>query len=250
MVTLRFVGSRHKRAVRECHGEVEHHRLVAMLLHVVDEKVAVNVRAEFVLVGFAPGARVDVGVPVALVARRIAGLVAGPDGPVVEPVFAKRLRLEPKVVDLPLAGDRGGVVGGFHHVGEGGVVCPVKVANTPAGDVPMVHPAGAPGVLSGEQGGAGGGALRHRPGVVKLDAALGQAIDVRCVDFVRAIAGNPILAKIIDHDEQNIRLGCEDGLQAKCAENRQRKKQAFHAGRIVAPLPQAKRLAYSLSSGP
>ena len=183
-----------------------------MLLHVVDEKVAVNVRAEFAHVGFAPGARVDVGVPVSLVARRITCLVASPDGPVVEAVFAKCLRLEPEIVDLPLAGDRGGVAGRFHDVGEGGVVCPVKVADTPAGDVPMVPPAGAPGVLSGEQGGAGGGALRHRPGVVKFDAALGQAIDVRCVDFVRAVAGYPVLAKIIDHDEQNIRLGCGDGL--------------------------------------
>ena len=221
-----------------------------MLLHVVDEKIAVNVRAEFVLVGFAAGAGVDVGIPVAFVARRVAGLVAGPHGPVVEAVFAKRLRLEPKVVDLPLAGDRGGVAGGFHHVGEGGVVCPVKVANTPAGDVPMIHPAGAPGVLAGEQCGAGGRALRHRPGVVKLEAALGQAIDVRGVDFVRAVAGDPVLAKVVDHNEQNIWLGCGDGLKAKCAENRQAKKQEFHAKRVAAPPPQAKRLAYSLSSGP
>ena len=221
-----LVRRRHERAVREGHREVEHHRLVAMPLHEINEKVAVNVRPKLALVRFAAGAGVDVGVPVTLVARRVAGFVAGPDCPVVEAVFFQRIGLDAEVVDLPLAGDGRGVAGGFHHLRKRGVLGPIKVADTPARHVPVVHPAGAPRVLAGEQRGAGRGALRHRPRVVKLEAALGQAIDVRRLNVVRAIAGDPVLAEVVHHDEQNVGLGRGDGLKAKRTKNCQEKKQA------------------------
>ena len=207
-----LVRRRHEWAVREGHREVEHHRLIAVLFHEVDEEVAVDVRPELALVSFAAGTGVDVGVPVTLVARWVAGLVAGPYGPVVEAVFFQRVGLDAKVVDLPLAGDGGGVAGGFHHLRKRGVLGPVEVTDAPARDIPVVHPAGAPRVLAGEQRGASRRALRHRPRVVKLEAALGQSVDVRRLDVVCAVAGDPVLAEVVHHDEQDVRLGCEDGL--------------------------------------
>ena len=238
-----LVWRRHERTVRECHREVEHHRFVAVLLHEVDEEVAVDVRPELALVRFAAGTGVNVGVPVTLVARRVAGLVAGPYGPVVEAVFFQRVGFDTKIVDLPLAGDGRGVAGGFHHLRKRGVLGPIEVTDAPARDIPVVHPAGAPRVLAGEQRGAGRRALRHRPRVVKLEAAFGQAVDVRRLNVVCAVAGDPVLAEVVHHDEQDIRLGSRDGLQAKRKKNCQGKKQALHAGRVAALLPQAKRLA-------
>ena len=201
-----------------------------MSLHEIDEKVAVNIRPELAFVRLAAGAGVNVGVPVTLVARRVAGLVPGPYGPVVEAMFFQRVRLDAEVVDLPLAGDGCGVAGGFHHLRKRVVLGPVEVTDTPARDVPVVHPAGAPGVLAGEQRGTGWRALRHRPRVVKLEAAIGQAVDVRRLNVVRAIAGDPVLAEVVHHDEQDVRLGCGDRLQAKRTKNRQGKIQALHGG--------------------
>jgi len=202
---LPLVRRGHERTVREAHGEIEHHGLLAVLLHEIDQEVAVEVGTEHPLADPALLADVYVGIPVALVAFRVAALATRPPGPFVEAVLVQRVRLQPEIVDLPLARDGGGVAGRPHHLGEGGVFFPVEVAHPPARHVPVVHPAGPPRVLARQQRHPRRGALRHGPGVVELHPAFRQRVDARGLDVVGAVAPDPVFPQVVDHDEEEVR---------------------------------------------
>jgi hypothetical protein len=42
---------------------------------------------------------------------------------------------------------------------------------------------------------------------MKLHPAFGEGIDVRRLDVIRPVAADPVLPEVIDHDEEDIRLG-------------------------------------------
>ena len=196
--------------VRQSHREVEAHRLLFIGAHELNESAGVDVRPELTLVGFAALRGVDVGVLVSLVTWWVAGLIARPHRPVIKAVLLHRLRLDAEVVDLPLAGREGGITQVFHQAGEGGVLplLPVKVANAPTWHVPVVHKAIAKRVLAGEQCRARGRALGHGVGVVELHAPRGECIDVRGFNILCAVATDPFLAEVIEHDEEDVGFFC------------------------------------------
>ena len=204
--SVRFGRSAYQRAVRQGHGKVQHHGLVLMPLDEVDQEVNKYVAAKSAFVGSAAFVGVDVRVPIASAARRIARLVTGPHAPLVEPVFAHGIGRDSEVVDLPLAGSRCCIAGFLQLTGKRSVAFPIEMASgAPARHIPVVAPTVSPRVLPREQRRARGRALGHRVGIVELHAPGRQGVQVGRFDLFGSVARDPFFAQVVDHDEQNVR---------------------------------------------
>ena len=114
-----------------------------MRAHELDQALGVYIGSELAGVGTATIlGGVDVGVVIAFVARRVAGLKAGPHRPVIKAVLLQSVWLDPEVIDLPLAGGAGGIAELFHQAGKGDVffLFPVEISDSPARNIPMADP--------------------------------------------------------------------------------------------------------------
>jgi hypothetical protein len=47
----------------------------------------------------------------------------------------------------------------------------------------------------------------HRVGIIELHSPGSERIDIWRFDVIRSVTTNPFLAKVIDHDEEDIGLG-------------------------------------------
>ena len=130
-------------------------------------------------------------------------------------MFFQNVGLHTEIVNLPLTRNAGCISSGLHNACEGHIFIGIKVtATSPARHIPVIHPPIAEGILAGHEGNPCRGALRHGVRVVKLHARLGQRINMRRLDVVRAVTADPVLAQIVDHDEEDVgRRACRSGLQ-------------------------------------
>ena len=95
-----FVGSRDERPVRERHGKVNEHRVVAMLADEIDQEVGKLFWAKLIPVGSAFPGREKVRVPIPFAAWRIAGFVPGPHAILVKASVHHRFGLLAEIVDF------------------------------------------------------------------------------------------------------------------------------------------------------
>jgi len=196
-----------KRSMRQAHGEIQHHGFMFVSFHEVHEVIHEDIGCEFSFVGFAVRVGVDVGVPVSFAAGRIMSFVARPHAGFVEAVLFHGVGLNAEIVDLPLSDGAGRVTGGFQDAGKGVIVVPIEMTTgSEARYVPMIDPAMPEGVLAGQEGHAGGGALRHGVGVGKPHAPFGKVIDVRGFYFLPAVTTEPLRSQIVNHDEKDVGL--------------------------------------------
>ena len=76
---------------------------------------------------------------------------------------------------------------------KAGVVLPVKIADAPTRDVPVIHPTGTPGVLTGKQGYTRRSTLGHGICVIKFQTGFCERIDLRCFNSISSITTDPVL---------------------------------------------------------
>ncbi len=209
---FRFSGCVDKGTVGEDHGEVEEKGFFLIALHEVDEEAGVDIGTEHTGMGSGFAVGVDVWIPVALCAGGDACFVSGPHTPFVEAVLFHEIGLDAKVVDLPFARGGSGVAGLLEEPGKGKVVFGIEMApGSPARNVPVVDPAVVEGIATGEERDARGCALGHGVDVVAGEAGGGEFVDGGGLDSFGAIRTDPFLAEVIDHDEDDVWLGCGSG---------------------------------------
>ena len=231
---VRFVRGGGEGGVRQGHGVVEEQGFVPVFPHEGDEVVRVEIRPEGPLACAAALRAVEVGVCVAVRARRIAGFLTGPHQPIVKAVVLHGLRVFAEIIDLPFSGRGGGVAGLAQEAGDGGVarLGPIEIADPPARHVPVIDPAIAPRIGAGEEGDARRGALGHGPGVVEFHAAGGEGVDVRGADVFRAVAGDPFLAEVVGEDEEDVgRRLRAGGVEAEQQQQGKEKAERVHGVR-------------------
>ena len=74
----------------------------------------------------------------------------------------------------------------------------------PAGNVPVIHPAVAKGILAREKSGTGGGALGHGIDIVKTHPGLPELINVGSGDVFSPVAFDPFLAEVVNHGKNDV----------------------------------------------
>ena len=200
---LGFVRCGYKRGMGKSHGEIDTHGIFLMFFHESKHVIKKHIGSEFTLVGFTSLGRVDVWVLVSFHTSWVSTFITCPHCPVIKPMFLHRLRFDSKIVNLPLAGGKGGITEILHQTGKSSVflMLPVKIPNSPAGNVPVIYISIAEWIFSGQQSGTGWGALRHGISVIKFHATSGQSIDVWRLNILRPVAADPLLTQIIEHNE-------------------------------------------------
>ena len=196
----------HDRPMGQHHREIDQHRTLAIVLEKLHQKIGKHIRTKTPPMSPAfAAAGVDVRIPVPLATGWHSRFVASPHAPGIKTMLPEHIGLNAKVVDLPLAGDGRLVTGRFQHASKCQVVPRIKMTTrSPSGHIPVIAPAVMKRVLAGQQRGPRGCALWHRVRIGEPHAAGRQRINVRRLQFTAAITPNPLRAKVVDHDEDDV----------------------------------------------
>jgi len=116
-------------------------------------------------------------------------------GPDTAPRAVHRWRIV--AVQLPFAGDAGGVPGLFHHMSERLFT---GINDAEGGPVPEI-------IFARHDLHAGGGAERLGIAMLKPDAGTGKAVEHRGWVGGSPVAAKTFVAQIIGHDQENIGAG-------------------------------------------
>src|SRR5262245_55520758 len=225
--------------MRQYHRQIQEERPLAVPPQEIKRKFARDVRSEFTLQYFALAVADEDGIPVAafdvLVEgdRLFVGLAgddvvepptgarfkarkidtARPDELFLKAVLRQNVRLIVEVVDLPLAGDAGGIARIAEQAREDDFALGIEAAAAVERRVVMEPKAGAMRISPRQQNDPAGPANGRRVAVFDSHAGAGELVNVGCAAFLAAVAAKPLLPDVVEKDEDDIGplIGLADG---------------------------------------
>jgi hypothetical protein len=182
--------------------------MVSVLFHECSDEVAEYIRTKCTLVCPAAFPGMDIRIPVPLIRDSfIATFSTGPHTIFIETRLHHGFGFQPEVIDLPFPGGAGVVAGTLQDPGEAGIHTGVEPCSvSPAWDIKMIDPSVRMWILPGQQSHPARGTLWHGPGIVKKHPFPGHVINIEGQDRGGTITADPFLSKVIDEDENDIRL--------------------------------------------
>ena len=183
-------------------------RFVTVTFHEVDRVIREDVRAKLTLSIDAFTVANDIGVPVTFFVCGQSGLSLWPNAVLLKSMFFKcvpLIRIK-QIIDLPLAGNGGLVSGITQQTRETDLTIPVQKTTTVDCRIVMCVPTGTKGVTSSQQHGSRGTAYWCDIEVAKFHSGGTETVDVGGLVFLTAVAPQPVLADVIEQNENNVGL--------------------------------------------
>jgi hypothetical protein len=176
-----------------------------MSRHESDEEIYKDVFAKLSLAYCAALVGMNIWVPVSLAAgAQIAALQAGPHTICIKTEFVQYVWMNAEIVELPFSRSSSRIARSSQDTGYRRIESWIKVADPIEWRVPIDFPAMACWVLPRQKSGSRRHTHRQRINIVELHALRGKAVSVGRKTRLTAIATNPLLTKIVEHDEDDV----------------------------------------------
>src|SRR5262245_40707146 len=130
---------------------------------------------------------------------------AGPNQVLLKSMLCQRARLVIEIIDLPFAGDARGIASVTQETRKNNITLRIKAAAAVQRCIVMQSKARTMRITPREQNSTAWSAYRRRVAVFDPHSCSRQPVDIWSASFLASVAAKPLLADIVEQNENNVR---------------------------------------------